>query len=94
MVLLYLRRTMLSPEEIPTLPPPAAAAKDNAEEPCLAMASMVRFLAYTFFFPEVEEISAAVVRFRVSQFADTPMESPNGAPAPIAGVPVKDPIFV
>ena len=64
MVPVYLWRIMLSPEAIPILAPEAAAAKDRAEDPCLAVASTVRFLAYTFFFAlaEVEEISASVVR--------------------------------
>ena len=86
---------MLSPEETPILPPPAAAAKDSVEEPCLAVASTVRFLAYTFFFAdaEEEEISAIVFRSRVSQSADTPIETPAAAAAPMAGVPVKVPRF-
>ena len=95
-VLVFLWRMMPSPEVIPTLPPPADAAKARLEEPCLAIASTVRFLAYTFFFALTleEEISASVFRSKVSQLADTPMETPAAAAAAIAGVPVKEPIFV
>ena len=97
MVLLYLWRMMLSPEAMPAVAAaPTAPAKDSPEEPCLAIASTVRFFAYTFFLSVrlVEESSAAVVRSTVSQFADTPTETPAVAAAPTVGVPVKEPIFV
>ena len=93
--LVFLWRTMLSPEATPTFAPaPAAAAKDSVEEPCFAVASTVRSFAYAFFFSEAEEISAAVVRFNVSTFVDTPRETPPAAAAPTEGVPVKEPRFV
>ena len=83
---------MLSPEETLTLPAAPAAAKERAEEPCLAVASTVRFFAYTFGSLEAEEkeISAAVIRSKVSQLADTPTETPT-PPPPMEGVPVKVP---
>ena len=84
---------ILSPEEIPTLPPPAAAAKDSAEEPCFPIASTIKSFAYTFFFAPAEDISAAVVRSSVSQLADTPTDTPAAAAAPMEGVPVKEPIL-
>ena len=95
MVLVFLWRMMLSPEATPAVAAaPADAAKARAEEPCLAVASTVRFLANTFFFAALEEISAIVVRSKVSQFADTPNETPAVDAAPTEGVPVKEPKLV